>query len=233
MVLIHGGGSTLQTSFGNLIPVLSKHRQVIAVDLQAHGRTNDRNAELTFEQDAYDVVKLLQNLNIHKAAILGFSNGSHTAMEIAFRHPGAVTKLILCSTFYKRSGVFSKIWEGFDHAKLSDMPEILREGFLKVNNDTVALQNMFDRDVQRMKKFKDWSDDQLRSIKFPTLIINGNTDVGSTEHAVEMYRLIPNCELAIFPGGHGTYIGTIESLENGVWPKFNAVTLIEEFLDKE
>ncbi|MDQ6763198.1 MAG: alpha/beta hydrolase, partial [Bacteroidota bacterium] len=57
-------------------------------------------------------------------------------------------------------------------------------------------------------------------------------DVGSIEHAVEMYRIIPNCELAIFPGGHGTYLGTIESLENGELPEFNAAYLIEEFLDK-
>jgi hypothetical protein len=63
-------------------------------------------------------------------------------------------------------------------------------------------------------------------------VINGNHDVGSVEHAVEMYRIIPNCELAIFPGGHGTYLGTIESLDKGQLPAFNAVELIEEFLNK-
>jgi hypothetical protein len=48
-----------------------------------------------------------------------------------------------------------------------------------------------------------------------------------------MYRNFPNSELAIFPGGHGSYLGAIESLENGIWPQFNATHLIEEFLDKE
>ena len=61
----------------------------------------------------------------------------------------------------------------------------------------------------------------------------GNEDLGGPEHAVEMYRIIPGCELAIFPGGHGTYLGTIESIENGKMPAFNAAELIKEFLDKK
>lgn len=83
-----------------------------------------------------------------------------------------------------------------------------------------------------MKVFKGWSDQQMKSIHAPALVINGNNDVGSVEHAVEMYRVIPNCELAIFPGGHGSYLGAIESLENGKWSQFNATELIEEFLNK-
>src|SRR5688572_15813636 len=67
LVLIHGGGSTIQTSFDRIIPLLVKHRQVIGVELQAHGRTSDRNADLTFEQDADDVAELLKSLNVHKA----------------------------------------------------------------------------------------------------------------------------------------------------------------------
>ena len=232
LVLIHGGGSTIETSFGRIIPVLAKNRQVIALELQAHGRTNDRDANLSFEQDADDVALLLKNLNIPKADFLGFSNGGQTAMEISFRHPKIINKLILCSIFYKRSGAFPQFWEGFDHATLEQMPLILREGFLSVNNSTESLLTMFKRDVQRMKTFKGWTDDQLKSIQAPTLVISATKDVGSPEHAVEMYRMIPNCELAIFPGGHGTYLGTIEALENGIWPKFNAVELIEEFLAK-
>ena len=67
LVLIHGGGSTIQTSFGRIILDLAKNRQIIAIELQAHGRTNDRDTPLTFEQDADDVAKLLQNLGISKA----------------------------------------------------------------------------------------------------------------------------------------------------------------------
>ncbi len=232
LVLIHGGGSTIQTSFGRIIPLLEKHRQIIGVELQAHGHTNDRNTDLSFEQDADDVATLLENLSIPKADFLGFRNGGHTAIEIAIRHPALINKIILASTFYKRSAVVPQFWEGFDRATLNDMPQVLKDGYLAANNDPVSLMNMFKKDVQRMKVFKDWSDDQVKAINAPTLIINANKDVGSIEHAVEMYRIFPNCELAIFPGGHGTYLGAIESLENGKWPKFNATNLIEEFLDK-
>jgi hypothetical protein len=92
---------------------------------------------------------------------------------------------------------------------------------------------MFRKDVQKMKAFTGWTDEQMKSIKPPTLVINSNTDVGSPEHAVEMYRMIPVCELAIFPGRHGAYLGAIEGLDNNNWTQTYAVELIEGFLDKE
>lgn len=234
LVLIHGGGSTIQTSFGRIIPLLAKQRQIIAVELQAHGRTNDRNTNLTFEQDADDVVKLLKNLQINKADFLGFSNGGNTTMEIAIRHPDVVNKIILCSAFYKRSAVVPQFWEGFDgKVKFSDMPQAYKDGFLKINNNPAALLNMFNKDVQRMRVFKDWSDDQIKSIKAPTLVVNGDADVGSAEHAVEMYRTIPNCQLAIMPGGHGKYIGEITTLSNDNRDTNFIVPMIGDFLDKE
>jgi pimeloyl-ACP methyl ester carboxylesterase len=231
LVLIHGGGSTLETSFGNIIPLLANNRQVIGVELQAHGHTNDRDADLTFEQDADDVAKLLQNLQITKADFLGFSNGGHTAIEIVLRHRNIVDKIILASTFYKRDAIVPQFWEGFNTATLDRMPQVLQEGYLKANNDKQGLLNMFNRDVQRMKVFKGWTEEQIKSISAPTLVINGNNDVASVEHAVQMYRTIPNSQLAILPGGHGTYLGAIEALENGRWTMPYAVSLIENFLD--
>jgi pimeloyl-ACP methyl ester carboxylesterase len=231
LVLIHGGGSTIQTSFGNLIPLLVKHRQIIALELQAHGRTNDRDSDLTFEQDADDVSVLLSNLSIASADFLGFSNGGHTAIEIAIRHPAIVNKIILASAFYKRNAVEPQFWEGFDQVTIDIMPIALKEGFLKVHNNMNALQNMFNKDVQKMKSFKDWSDEQMKSINAPILVINGNNDVGSVEHAVEMYRTIPNCQLAILPGKHGAYLGAVEYLDNGKWEQQYIVDIIEDFLD--
>lgn len=233
LVLIHGGGSTIQTSFGRIIPLLAKRRQIIGVELQAHGHTGDRETDLTFEQDADDVASLLDNLKIPKTDFLGFSNGGHTAIEIALRHPERVSKMILASAFYKRSAVVSQFWDGFDGVTLDMMPQALKDGYLKANNDPSGLLNMFRKDVQKMKVFKGWTDEQMKSIKAPTLVINGNTDVGSPEHAVEMYRIIPNCELAIFPGGHGGYLGAIEALDNTNWTQSYTAELIEEFLDKE
>ncbi|HEX2684832.1 MAG TPA: alpha/beta hydrolase [Ferruginibacter sp.] len=232
LVLIHGGGSTIETNFGRIIPLLAKNRQLVCVELQAHGRTGDRDTGLSFEQDADDVAGLLDYLKIPKADILGFSNGGQTAIEIVARHPQIVNCLILASTFYNRSAVVPQFWEMFNNATLELMPPLLQTGFLAVNNNPALLLNMFNRDVQRMKNFKDFDEEKIRSIKSPTLIINANQDVGSVEHAVEMHRMIPGSELVIFPGGHGTYLGAVEALENGKWPAFNATSLIEEFLDK-
>jgi len=233
LVLIHGGGSTIETSFGRIIPLLAKQRQIIAVELQAHGHTNDRDTDLTFEQDADDVATLLNNLKIPKADFLGFSNGAHAVVEIALRHPGLINKIILASGVYKKSATAPKFWEVFDGASMSThFPEVLKEGYLKANNNQASLQNMFDKDVQRMKIFKGWDDGQLKEIKAPTLLMSGNTDIIYPEKAVEIYRIIPDCELAILPGGHGDYLGAIETLRNNKWTQSYAAELIGQFLDK-
>lgn len=233
LVLIHGGGSTIETSFGKIIPLLAKHRQIIGAELQAHGRTNDRDTDLTFEQDADDVATLLNNLKITKADFLGFSNGAHAVVEIALRHAGLVQKIILASGVYKRNATVPQFWDGFEAATLfTHFPPVLKEGYLKSNNDQAALQNMFNKDVQRMKVFKGWEDEQLKMIEAPTFLISGNKDIINPEKAVEIYRLIPDCELAILPGGHGDYLGSVETLRNGKWEHSYAAALIEQFLDK-
>lgn len=99
LVLIHGGGSTIETSFSNIIPFLSEHRQIIAMELQAHGHTHDRDTELSFAQDADDIATLLKNLSISKADFLGFSNGGHTLLEFALKHNECIRKMILASAF--------------------------------------------------------------------------------------------------------------------------------------
>jgi pimeloyl-ACP methyl ester carboxylesterase len=113
------------------------------------------------------------------------------------------------------------------------MPQPLIDGFLKVNNDRKALLNMFNKDVQKMKGFKDWSDAQMKAIKQPALIMNGDKDVGSVEHAVEMYRIMPDAQLAILPGKHGACIGAVEFLDNRGWTQHFVVDLINDFLDEE
>jgi pimeloyl-ACP methyl ester carboxylesterase len=232
LVLIHGGGSSIQVTFSGIIPLLAKHRQIIAMDLQAHGRTNDRDTYLTFEQDANDVAQLLKNLRIIKADFLGFSNGGQTVLEIALRHPDLINKIIICSAFYKRSAVVPGFWEGFDHVDFSMMPQQFKDEFLKVNNNPSALRNMFDKDVQRMKTFKGWTDEQIQSIQAPAFIMNGDQDVGSAEHAVEMFRMLPHAKLAILPGAHGEFIGEINpAIEHSVLPEIT-VSLVEKFLNE-
>jgi pimeloyl-ACP methyl ester carboxylesterase len=230
MVLIHGGGSTINTTFDNLLPLLAKTHQVIAVELQAHGRTSDRNTPESFEQDADDVAELLKQLNIRNANILGFSNGGNTTMQIAIRHPEKVRRLIIASAMYKRSGVPAGFWEGMKNAQFNDMPKVYKDAFLTVNNNPAALLNMFNRDVERMQGFKDWKEELIRSIKVPALVVAGDQDVATVEHTVELYRLLPKGRLAILPGTHGSFMGeAMTADQNSKVPELFAA-MVEEFL---
>jgi pimeloyl-ACP methyl ester carboxylesterase len=229
LVLIHGGGSTIETTFGRVIPVLSKTHKIIAVELQAHGRTADREQETSFEQDADDVAALLNNLKIPKADIFGFSNGGTTALQVAIRHPALVDKLIVASALYKKSGAPPAFWEFMKKGTFADMPQVYKDAFLAVNKDQDALLRMFKRDHTRMNNFHDIPDELMSSIKAQTLIIMGDKDVASVEHAAEMQRLISASGLMVIPGGHGDYIGEIMRL-NGKEVYKEVLMLIEKFL---
>lgn len=231
LVLIHGGGSTIETSFGNLLPLLSADGKVIAVELQAHGRTSDRDAPESFAQDADDVAGLLKYLKVDKANILGFSNGGSTAMQIAIRHPEVVNKIVVIAGAYKRDGFIPGFFEYMPKVTLADMPEPLKAAFLKLTPDTTRLQVMFKKDKERMVTFKDWSDDDLRSIKAPALFMVADRDVMTIEHTKQMSRLVPVAQLVVLPGIHGGFIGASESGVDKT-SKLPGVTaaLIEDFL---
>src|SRR3954469_22578048 len=81
LVLLHGGGSTITTTYGTILPKLAAAHGVIAIELQAHGHTADIDRPLSFEQDADDVAALLDQLGIEKTHIMGFSNGGTTALQ--------------------------------------------------------------------------------------------------------------------------------------------------------
>ena len=231
LVLIHGGGSTIQTSFGRIIPLLS-NRQLICVELQAHGRTGDRNTPISFEQDADDVAALLENLHIEKADILGFSNGGNTALQLAIRHPNVCDKIVAASVLLKREGAFPGFWEFMQNGTFEQMPAQYKDAFLQVNPDRTKLHNMYRKCGDRMINFKDFPDEQIRSIKSPVLLVNGDEDVATSEHIVSMSKLIPECQLAIIPGGHGAYIGEITTLAADYENSDFIVPIIQRFLDR-
>jgi pimeloyl-ACP methyl ester carboxylesterase len=229
VVLIHGGGSTIETSFHYLLPLLASHRRVIAVELQGHGRTSDRDGPVSFQQDADDVAALLGYLQIGKADFLGFSNGGSTVLQIAIRHPDLVDKIVPISGAYRRDGLAPGFFESMPKATLDVMPAVLRESFLKETPDSAKLAVMFQKDKQRMIDFQDWSDDDLRSIKASVLIISSDRDIIMPEHSVRMARTIPGARLVILPGVHGSAIGAVDA---GVGKGYADVVarLVEEFL---
>ena len=106
LVLLHGGGSTIETSFGRVIDSLAKTRQVIAFEQQGHGHTADiAQRPFTFEQSAEDTAALLKYLHIDQADFFGYSNGGNIALLMGIRHPDMVRKLIVESAMYKRDGL--------------------------------------------------------------------------------------------------------------------------------
>src|SRR6185436_17115937 len=197
LVLLHGGGSTIESTFGRILPGLAKSHQVIAVELQSHGHTLDIDRPLSFEQDADDVAALLNQLHVEKADFLGFSNGGTTCLQIAIRHPELVNKLVLASATYKREGMQPGFFEGMQHASLENMPQPLKDAYLEANPDPKGLQAMFDRDVARMLAFKDISDADIQAIQAPALVINGDAEVVRAEHALALSRALPHAQLAI------------------------------------
>lgn len=232
LVLIHGGGSTIGSNFEKVIPLFARNRKVVAMELQAHGRTSDRNADTSFEQDADDVVALLQYLRIPKADFLGFSNGGTTTLFIAIRYPEVVNKIVLGSALASRDGMPSWFWDFMKQASLDNMPEQLKEAYREVAPDAGGLQRMHDCDAKRMNHFRDIPDEQIALVKAPALIIIGDKDVVTPEHAIELQRKISGAELAIIPGGHGAYIGEITTIGPDFRESGLAVALIENFLDK-
>lgn len=231
LVLLHGGGSTIEVTFGRVLPVFAERRRVIAVEEQGHGRTSDRDAPVAFETSADDVAALLQHLEVDRADIFGFSNGASTALQVAIRHPRLVRKLVFASSMTKRDGARPQLWEFMEQADFSNMPQPLKDAFLRVNPDELQLRIMHDKDAERMRNFKDVPDELVRSIQAPTLIVIGDRDVVKPEHAVELSQLIPGARLLILLGGHGDYLGeAVMTRTDTRYPELTA-RLIEEFLD--
>jgi len=212
LVLLHGAFNTIPMAFGMLIPELSKNRQVIAVEMQGHGRTVDIDRPFSFESMADDVAALLKYLKKDSADIFGYSMGGCVAWQLAIRHPEAVKKLVIASAVYKYEG-----WSPETRAILPNItPEVFEHTPIKSQYDSLAPDpKHWTEFINKMKKFittpYDFGAEKIRAIKSPTLIIAGDGDGVLPEHAVEMFRLRngkymidfgppPATQLAIFPG---------------------------------
>lgn len=231
LVLLPGGGSTLDSTFGRVIPLFARRRTVVALDEQAHGRTSDRDAPVAFTTSADDVAALLTVLGIPRADLFGFSNGASVALQVAIRHPEIVRKLIFASAMTRRDGAWPELWEFIDKADIASMPQALKDAFLAVNPDPAKLKLMHDKDARRMQTFADVPDADVHAIRAPTLVLAGDRDVVRPEHAVEVSRLIPDARLLILPAGHGDYIGEVSGTTAETPMPALTVGLIEAFLD--
>src|SRR5712692_647760 len=223
LMLLHGGGDTIGTSFGHVLPAFARDRQIVAFEQQGFGHTADiADRPFSFEQSADDTAALLEYLHIGQADRFGFSNGGTIALLVAIRYPRLVRKLVVTSAFFKRDGGYLWFWDSFSYGQLKDMPKELREAYLAVAPHPENLQSFFDKCVQRMRSFKDIPEDAIRGVAAPTLAIVGDADVMRPEHAVEEFRLLPHAQLAVLPGTDHMKVMT-----RAEW----IVPMVGEFLD--
>jgi pimeloyl-ACP methyl ester carboxylesterase len=222
LVLLHGGGSTIDSSFGTVLQSFARTRQVVAFEQQGHGRTADIDRPFSFEQSADDAAALLRHLKIERADFFGYSNGGNIALQVAVRHPGLARKLVVASAMFRRDGLSPEFWESMKRATLDGMPAELREAYLRVSPHPGQLQTFHDKSVKRMLEFKDWRPEDIQKIGAPTMVMVADGDIVRPEHAVEMFRLLPHAQLAVLPGtDHMTLVNRAE------WQ----VSMIEAFLD--
>jgi pimeloyl-ACP methyl ester carboxylesterase len=231
LVLLHGGGSTIDVTFGRILPFLARDRRVIAVEEQAHGRTSDRDAPLSFATSADDVAALLDQLHIERADVFGFSNGASVGLQLAIRHPRAVRKLVFASSMTKKDGAQPQLWRFMQSADISNMPQPLQDAFLRVNPDPAKLKVMHDKDAERMRHFQDVPEADLRALRAATLILIGDRDIVKPEHALELTHVFPDARLLVLVGGHGDYLGEAIMTQRATRAPELTAGLVEEFLD--
>lgn len=192
LVLLHGGlGSTAM--YDPLLPLIGKDRQVIAVDLQAHGRTADIDRPLSCEAMADDIAALLKNLGIEKADVMGYSLGGGVALRMAIQHPGSVRKLVLVSTPFSKSGWFPEVDTATSQLNAA-AAEMMKgsppyQTYAKIAPRPADWPVLVTKTGELMKKDYDWSKD-VAAMRMPTLLIFGDADAIRPAHMVEFYQML-------------------------------------------
>jgi pimeloyl-ACP methyl ester carboxylesterase len=202
VLLLHGAFGNTEGNF-TLLPEIARTRKVINVDLEGHGRTRDLERPLTIEQMADDTAGLLKSLDIKQVDIFGYSMGGNVAIAIAIRHPELVRRFATLGSNAKsdREAYNPETYKQFTSLPADFAPPVLKEPYDRMAPDPGRWPVL----VQKIKKmgadFKGFSDSEIRSIKAEALIMQGDRDGVRPEHAVQMFRMIPKAQLAMFPGG--------------------------------
>jgi pimeloyl-ACP methyl ester carboxylesterase len=202
LVLLHGAFG-FNEGWATLLPTLTKTHQVIAIELEGHGHTRDLDRPLTYEQMAEDTAALLKQLKVKDADFFGYSMGGTVALRVAMRHPELVRKLaIYGSTLGTPKDTYDpESYKQYQSLSTDFAPPVLKEPYDRMAPDPTRWPVLVTKIKNMGRDFKGFSATEAKSIKAQTLIIVGDRDVVRPEHAVEMYRLIPNAQLAILPGG--------------------------------
>jgi pimeloyl-ACP methyl ester carboxylesterase len=213
LVLLHGNLSTIGTSFGKAIPILSATRRVIAVEQQGHGHTADIDRPFSIGQWAQDTATLLHQLQIERADFFGYSSGGGVALEIALRWPDLVRKLVFAGgTSYSRDGFHPELLASGNSMKPEDLDgSSFQQAYASVAPHPENWHRLVAKVADLDRITEGWPSDTISALKPPALLIIGDSDIVRPEHVVEMFRLLgggiagdllglPRSQLAVLPG---------------------------------
>lgn len=214
LVLLPGGLMAIETAWeGDTLPRFSRTRPVIAIELQGHGHTADRDTDPQFSQLAADVAGVLAHLGVKKAHLFGHSLGGIVAAQVAMQRPDVVETLTVLSIISHLDDGWLEELRLFQRNPTTHQPSAELIPLLPTQEDFASWHDNFTRFNPKPESFDEvvakvnvmvttwsgWTEEQVRSIRAPTLVAIGDNDYTRIEHAAEMYRLIPNATLAVLP----------------------------------
>ena len=210
LVLLHGGTATALLSWEAYLPALSQEYRVIAPDCRGHGRTNNPSGEWSYRVMADDIAALIEELELQKPNICGWSDGGQMALELAMRYPGLAGAYIVGAVLKDFSDAYLqaiKEWgfAGPGEVDISRMEKVTPEYAELLRNVHSPQGAEYWKELLTGLSIMwysplNYTDDDFLKISEPMLITIGDRDqLIPVENSVAMYRLIPNAELAVVP----------------------------------
>ncbi|HYI23060.1 MAG TPA: alpha/beta hydrolase [Candidatus Limnocylindrales bacterium] len=192
LILLHGGLGSGEM-FGPIMPMLAESHQVIAVDLQGHGRTADIDRPLDIRFMADDVAALIRHLGLDKADVMGYSLGGGTALLTATRHTELVDRLVLVSV-YLRPDVIDPALQAQQGQVNAAAAEFMKETPMYELYQRVAPRpedfgRLLDKIGGMMATPFDYTED-VRNLQVPTLLVAGDMDQAPPSHYAQMFDLL-------------------------------------------
>jgi pimeloyl-ACP methyl ester carboxylesterase len=191
IVVLHGGLMDISTMAQTIRP-LSRTRQVIAVDLEGHGRTALRDTPMSHERNGDDIAAVLWHLDIAKADVAGYSHGGDAAIRMAIQHPEMVRNLIVISTAAERDGWYPEGLEGMEAVGAALAPQMretpIGQRYAEVAPHPEQFGLLLDRMGELMSKDYDWRA-EIAELPMPVLLLFADHDAVSMRHIAEFFAL--------------------------------------------
>lgn len=189
-LLLIPGAFMATDSMTSWVESFAGERTVIVFDQQGHGRTTDTSRAMSYEQFGDDAAALLRALSVERADVMGYSQGGGVAWQLAIRHPALVSKLVSMSATYRRDGWYPSVLESIGGLSADVFAGTPVESAFKAHTPDAKA---FDVYVEKMKVLnvddQNISDEQMRSVSAPTMVIVGDADGVTLEHALAMFAL--------------------------------------------